>query len=589
MPRVLLVGWDGAGWDQIHPLLDSGWLPNLSRLIDNGAMGDLAALNPPVPALLWSSIATGRYADRHGVLDAVEPDPVTDGVRAATRASLRVRQIWDLLAREGHPSQVIGWPVTQPSPSAAAGPASCVSDQYPLGTAGSIFPPALEAVLSNLRLHPTELTGDELQLFVPELARVDQDKDRRLALLALMLTDAVSAHSAATTLHESQAWDFTAVYYAVTGRAHSVFPPETDEIYKDAVQGAYRLLDLFLGRLIQLAGPDTTVMLVSDRNASERERKVLDSRTRGGILCAAGPGIEPDELAFGAGILDIVPTILGLFGYAPSEGMPGRPIAEICSVPPVKTLRAEPNAETCDAEEEAVSPEIRELEDLGYTDPIAASWREEGEAARRRREFHLAQVLLSQGRAMEAVPIFEGLVAENPESVEWQLHLGNAYFLAKRIPECSALCESLVARWPDSPYAPAGRAHLAIAEGKLEEALRHLADCRKTLGMIATLDASIGAAYLGLGRNADAAAAYRSAIETDPALPDAHEGLGHALLAMGQSSEAAQAALDAIRLRYARPSTHQLLGHALQALQRPDDAAMAFRVGEALARELPVS
>ena len=40
---------------------------------------------------------------------------------------------------------------------------------------------------------------------------------------------------------------------------------ETDfELYKDAVNSAYRLHDLLLGRLLQLAGPDTTVIILSD-------------------------------------------------------------------------------------------------------------------------------------------------------------------------------------------------------------------------------------------------------------------------------------------------------------------------------------
>ncbi len=31
--KVLLVGWDGADWKVIHPLLDAGKMPNLAALI----------------------------------------------------------------------------------------------------------------------------------------------------------------------------------------------------------------------------------------------------------------------------------------------------------------------------------------------------------------------------------------------------------------------------------------------------------------------------------------------------------------------------------------------------------------------------
>ena len=101
MPRLLLVGWDGAGWNQIHPLLDSGAMPNLARIVEKGVMGDLATLKPLCSPLLWTSVATGTFADRHQILDTVEPDPVTGGVRPVTKASLGATQIWNILAREG--------------------------------------------------------------------------------------------------------------------------------------------------------------------------------------------------------------------------------------------------------------------------------------------------------------------------------------------------------------------------------------------------------------------------------------------------------------------------------------------------------
>ena len=61
-PRLLLIGWDAADWQVIHPLLDAGAMPNLQRLIEGGVMGNLASLAPMLSPILWTSIATGKRA-----------------------------------------------------------------------------------------------------------------------------------------------------------------------------------------------------------------------------------------------------------------------------------------------------------------------------------------------------------------------------------------------------------------------------------------------------------------------------------------------------------------------------------------------
>ena len=61
--KVLLIGWDAADWKVIHPLLDAGYLPTLERLVNEGIIGNLATLDPPMSPMLWTSIATGQTAE----------------------------------------------------------------------------------------------------------------------------------------------------------------------------------------------------------------------------------------------------------------------------------------------------------------------------------------------------------------------------------------------------------------------------------------------------------------------------------------------------------------------------------------------
>ena len=46
MSRVLIIGWDGADWRILDPLLEQGALPNLAELIARGGRGVLKSTLP---------------------------------------------------------------------------------------------------------------------------------------------------------------------------------------------------------------------------------------------------------------------------------------------------------------------------------------------------------------------------------------------------------------------------------------------------------------------------------------------------------------------------------------------------------------
>ena len=113
--KVLLIGWDGADWKVINPLLDSGKMPTLERFINKGVMGNLASLSPTLSPLLWTSIATGMRPFKHGILHFTEPDPYTGGIRPVTSTSRAVKAIWNILNQNGYKSNIIGWWPSHPA------------------------------------------------------------------------------------------------------------------------------------------------------------------------------------------------------------------------------------------------------------------------------------------------------------------------------------------------------------------------------------------------------------------------------------------------------------------------------------------
>jgi Type I phosphodiesterase / nucleotide pyrophosphatase len=195
----------------------------------------------------------------------------------------------------------------------------------------------------------SELTQEHILPFIPNAAKIDQKKDRRLETFAKVLSDAASVHAVLTALMETEAWDFTAVYYdAVDHFSHGFMPyhpPKLDwirqedfDLYKDVVRGAYRFHDMMLERLLQLAGPETTVILCSDHgfeSGSQRPRGTPREpagpaiwHRQYGIFVIAGPNIKKDERIYGASLIDIAPTVLTLLNVPIGEDMDGRPLLE---------------------------------------------------------------------------------------------------------------------------------------------------------------------------------------------------------------------------------------------------------------------
>ena len=113
--KLLLVGWDAADWQMIHPLLDAGRMPNLKRLVDGGVMGNLLTLQPILSPILWTSIATGKRAYLHGVHGFIEPAPDGTALRPTSSSTRKCKALWNILSQAGKRCHAIGWYASHPA------------------------------------------------------------------------------------------------------------------------------------------------------------------------------------------------------------------------------------------------------------------------------------------------------------------------------------------------------------------------------------------------------------------------------------------------------------------------------------------
>src|ERR1700743_1711924 len=114
-PKVLVIGWGGGGWGMIAPLLQSGQMPALAQLIKGGVRGNLATLQPVLSPMLWTSIATGKRADKHGICGFTEPLADARGIGPVRSTSRQCKAILNILTQNGLKSNWVGWFATNPA------------------------------------------------------------------------------------------------------------------------------------------------------------------------------------------------------------------------------------------------------------------------------------------------------------------------------------------------------------------------------------------------------------------------------------------------------------------------------------------
>jgi predicted AlkP superfamily phosphohydrolase/phosphomutase/tetratricopeptide (TPR) repeat protein len=614
--RVLLIGWDAADWKVINPLMDAGLMPALQGLVNGGVIGNIATLDPPLSPILWTSIATGKLADKHGVLNFTQPDPEKKALRPVMGSTRRVKAIWNILNQEGLRSHVVGW-----WPSHPAEPLNGVTvsnffqravapygEPWPLPP-GTVHPPRLAETLAELRVHPGELTAAHIAPFVPTMAEIDQNTDRRLSTIGKIVADCGSVHAAATWIMENEPWDFMAVYYDAIdhfGHAFMKFHPPrrpfiSEELYRHyhgVVQAGYRFHDMMLHSLLQLAGPETAVILVSDHgfHADHLRPSTMAKEPAGparehreyGILCLHGEPFLRDERVYGATLLDVAPTVLSLFGLPIGRDMDGAPLVNAFAEPLqpqyIASWEEAPGADGMHGPHVRQDPwaeqaMMEQMIALGYVDAPEEDQRLALEKNGRESQFYLARVYASTGRQEMALPLFEKLYQQAPQELRYGLRLAQCYRDLERLEDCRRVVEAIVP--PDAESRPALdllQATLLLAEEKPQEALLYLQRVEQSGSRTPDIFLRMGRAYAQMGAWERAEAAYRRALGLDPENALAYHGLSRVYLRRERYEEAAEAALTSVGLLYHQPLTHFYLGRALVGLGYFERAEEAFLV-----------
>ena len=107
-PHVVVIGVNGMELDVIRPLLLKGAMPNLERVINNGAYGKLRTVSAPNCPRVYSTIFTSTEPEEHGVTGFL-----VGGITANTNM-LKEEPIWSVLSRNDITVGMANVPATFP-------------------------------------------------------------------------------------------------------------------------------------------------------------------------------------------------------------------------------------------------------------------------------------------------------------------------------------------------------------------------------------------------------------------------------------------------------------------------------------------
>lgn len=504
-PRVIVLGIDGLDAEVVDQLTAEGRLPNFARLRHHGAHGVLQSDPPMLSPILWTTMATGRTPDEHGI-GAFAVEGAKTGVKEPVTSSLRrVKAVWDIASDLGRRVAVVGWWATwppEPINGVMVSDHTCYHFLFGRGQSGAapvenvISPPEWASELAPMVRRPQDITLDEASRFLTvseeEFNRPFDFKDD-VSHFKWALASADSYRDMGREIWSAGRPDLLMVYIEGTDSVSHLFGhlfratglagdlAEQQRKYGRAVEEIYVFADGIVGDYLEMMDERSTLMVISDHGfklgalhddptvTTSMRRVSEDFHDLDGIIYLGGRGVREGAPIEHARQLDITPTILHLLGLPAAADMPGRVLTEaLDNVPELARVAtyedgaARPRTARGD---DAVNREvIAHLEALGYLDGGEA-----GNEADVPSRAH-ADMLLRAGRLEEARAAFETLTKLDPTSSA--LHLNLAVALARLGRTDEALAALAQAEKLDGTNARVffSRGLIAEQQGRLEEA-----------------------------------------------------------------------------------------------------------------------
>jgi tetratricopeptide (TPR) repeat protein len=627
--RVVLIGVDSFDWRIIEPLMRSGRMPNVARLVARGARFNLKTITPILSPVVWTSIATGVKPSRHGIADFVVAAPGTGGLIPVTSAMRQVPALWSLLSRQGTDVAVVGWWATWPAETVRG---RIVSDRVafqlfedtarddwksddPAQTRGKTYPPDLFASIRPLIRAPSEVGDAEVARFLPggrfpDPAGLTGEERDRIRSFRTILAAEQTYHAIGLRLLDGDETRLALLYYEAPDTASHLFmrcqppllpgvPREEMERFSGVVDRVYEWVDGLIGETVARAGKDADIVLVSDHGFRSGESRPRDSDPRIGkgnaadwhapigVLVLAGPDVRAGVDLGSASVLDVAPTVLALYGLPAARDLDGQPLTRaldpgflarhpVAWVDTYGGFRAPP-------EEAAASPGagdtevVERLRSLGYIG-------EDRMTAHNNR----GVMALEEGDPDAAIAAFDRALGGGEEGGSMvRVNLAHAWLLKGDLARAEALASQVLETEPRNKQAESLLASVALKRADLAAAERHLERAIAIDPSFVPALSQLGRLREKQGEDAAALAIYRRVIAIAPLSPAELNAIGNIERRRGEGERAAEAWREAVRCDAQYFGAYNNLGLYLQEKGRLGEARALYDQGLAIRPENP--
>lgn len=259
--KVAVFGLDGITFDLLQPWLDEGRLPNLARLLAEGAGGRLRSTIPPVSASAWPSFATGTNPGQHSLIDFTYPAQDSYEIRVSNGLTVAVPAVWQIAGAAGKQVGVVSLPMTYP-PRPMNGFILC-SFLTPSPDSEYTYPPELKQELTDacgpfpLRMSEKG-RGVDPAIFVRACKQLELDRARSVTYLLREKPWDLFIYVLETTDNlQHEIWH-------LVDKTHPMHDPETAARVLPDILDYYETVDRLLGEMLALVPDQALTIVLSD-------------------------------------------------------------------------------------------------------------------------------------------------------------------------------------------------------------------------------------------------------------------------------------------------------------------------------------